>query len=319
MTNHILAPIALFIYNRPEHTKKVLRSLSLNPEFKKSRLFIYCDGPKNEDDIKNIKYARELVKNLNHPKKTIIEKKKNFGLAKSIITGVSELVKNFGHVIVVEDDLIVNARFLEYLNHALHKYAEFPQIMQISAHMFAIPEFYKKKKTLFFPNITSWGWATWSRAWRYFDINAKDWELLLENKDLRKSFNLNGAYDYSDLLFRQMSAQIDSWAILWNWSVFRRSGLVVYPPVSFVRNIGFDGSGSHGRINKLIDIFPKKKFIPKFTFEKCFQISNNELFFFRRYLLAINGSFFFRTLKTILNFLRRTQLKYFKFIISIKS
>ena len=116
-----------------------------------------------------------------------------------------------------------------------------------------------------------------------------------------------------------MSAQIDSWAILWNWTVFRRSGLVVYPPVSFVRNIGFDGSGSHARINKLIDIFPKKKFLPKPTFEKCFQISNNEIFFFRRYLLAINGSFFFRATKTILNFLRRTKLKYFKFIISIKN
>lgn len=306
----ILAPIALFVFKRPEHTLQTLTALATNPEFVHSPLFIYCDGARNINETKDVDLTREIVRNWNHPDKEIILEVKNRGLARSVIAGVTELSERFGHVIVVEDDLIVNKDFLSYLNAALIKYQDTSQVMQISAYMFPIPEFANRKETIFLPNITSWGWATWNRSWRYFDAEVKEWELILRSKELRKRFNVGGAYDYSDMLLRQMNGEIDSWAIRWNWSVFRNSGLVVYPPTSFVRNIGFDGSGTHCRVNDFYSTQISTS-SDDLKFSEHIEISNVDLLIVRGALLAMSGSFFVRVLKLIRNNIHRIKMKMF--------
>lgn len=97
------------------------------------------------------------------------------------------------------------------------------------------------------PVITTWGWATWKRAWRHMDETAQGWESLIADRALRRRFNLDGAYDYTTMMVRQMTGARDSWGIRWYWSAFKANALVVYPPQTLVRNCGFDGSGSHGR------------------------------------------------------------------------
>lgn len=308
MTNQNLAPVALFLFKRPKHTKQVLSALSANPEFFSSPLFIFCDGPRNSSDVGNVELTRELARNLQHPSKTVIEAESNLGLAKSVIAGVTELVARFGKIIVVEDDLKVRNGFLAHMNAALDLYCDNPRVMQVSGFMFPIQEFAEKQETLFLPFITSWGWATWSRAWKYFDAEANDWKTLLSNAKLRHRFNVNGSYDYSDMLFRQMTGEVDSWAIRWNWCVFKQGGLVSYPCVSFVSNIGFDGSGSHCRTNIFLQssvlVLPRK-----LSFSERIELSDNDLHVISRALSALSGTPALRYLKYILNFLRRTRLK----------
>lgn len=307
-----LAPIALFVFKRPEHTLQALTALSANPEFLRSSLFIYCDGARNADESGGVERTRDMVRNWVHPAKTIIEAERNLGLAESVIAGVTELSKRFGRVIVVEDDLVVSKRFLQYMNAALEKYRDVPQVMQVSAYMFPIPEFADKKETLFLPNIASWGWATWDRAWKNFDAEAMGWESLLDSKDLRYHFNVEGAYDYSDMLLRQMSGEIDSWAIRWNWSVFRHRALVSYPPRSLVRNAGFDGSGTHCRADEYHDLQVMASSSGELTFSGRIEISKQDMALVKKSLSTMSGSLLVRMLKRIRSSIRRIRLKKFE-------
>ena len=168
----------------------------------------------------------------------------NRGLAQSIINGVSLVLKRHGRAIILEDDLVTLPSFLSYMNFALNRYEKSEQVMQISGYMFPV-EYETEYDAAFLTFGASWGWATWERAWQHFDEQATGWERLLADAELRNRFDLEGTYNYSQLLVAQMHGKIDSWALRWYWSMFCRNGFILYPAISFVQNIGFDGSGTH--------------------------------------------------------------------------
>lgn len=107
---------------------------------------------------------------------TIIEAEANRGLANSIIAGVTKLCDEYGRVIVLEDDLVVSPVFLTYMNAALDKYEDVEDVMQVSGYIFPVTAFENNTEAMFLPFTTSWGWATWGRAWKYFDPEADGWE-----------------------------------------------------------------------------------------------------------------------------------------------
>jgi len=302
-----LAPIALFVFKRPEHTRQTLASLADNPEFNSSPLYIYCDGARNEKDLVDVEITRDIIGSWEHPNKTIITQKINCGLANSVIAGVTALVSQYGRVIVVEDDLVVSKYFLSYLNSALDKYYNSRKVLQISAYMFPVAEFSDKKETMFLPFITSWGWATWSRAWEVFDAKATHWECLLTNSETRKQFDLGGCYDYSGMLLRQVRGEIDSWAIRWNWSVFQHNGLVIYPPTSLVKNIGFDGSGTHCRPDDFHDVRIQAS-TDQFLFSDSIEISSREYLAVKKVIKTMSGSFLVRFIKITRSKIQRMKM-----------
>jgi len=240
------APIAVFVYNRARHTREMLLNLRKCEGFAKSPLYVFCDGPKNQETSKSVEEVRSVVRELVGDTAKIIESENNQGLANSIIKGVTRLCDEYGQVIVLEDDLIVSSNFLIYMNKALDKYNNEASVMQISGHMFDVPAFKDSQEAMFLPFTTSWGWATWKRAWDCFDENAEGWGALKSDAELRKSFNLDGSFDYFSMLQRQMHGKSDSWAIRWYWSVFKNNGCVLFPPRTLVDNTGFDGSGTNG-------------------------------------------------------------------------
>jgi hypothetical protein len=132
------------------------------------------------------------------------------------------------------------------MNEALDRYDGYQSIMQISGYMFPIKSKSISAECSFLPLTTSWGWATWKRAWSNYDPEARGWESLLSNPKEKSRFNFVDSFDFLGMLKKQFNGEIDSWAIRWYWSVFINHGLVLYPPTSMVRNDGFDGSGTHG-------------------------------------------------------------------------
>lgn len=240
----IFAPIALFTFKRPEHTRRTLESLAQNAEFAESSLFIYCDGARNDAESAQVEETRKLVRNWLHPNKTIVERERNWGLANSVIEGVTQLCNQFGRVIVVEDDLVVSPVFLNYLNAALERYAAEPKVMQVSAHMFPV-EIQSQTDAVMLPFTTSWGWATWDRAWKHFDPSMSGFGNLKADSALARRFDLDGGYPAFHMLNRQKEGKVDSWAIRWYLSVFLADGLVLFPKQTLVMNEGFDGSGSN--------------------------------------------------------------------------
>ena len=152
-----LSPIALFVYNRPHHTRKTLESLMANAELSDSPLYVFCDGAKRKKDIPLVQATRELIRSYELDNATIIEREENMGLANSIITGVTELCNKYGRVIVVEDDLYLSPYFLKYMNTALDTYEEYDAVMHISGYLFPVRG--QLPDTFFYRATSCWGWG----------------------------------------------------------------------------------------------------------------------------------------------------------------
>lgn len=239
-----LAPIALFAYKRPGHLRRTLEALRRDPLFDRSPVRIYCDGARSDADVEAVRETRQVAQTLATPLTTVVLRDENLGLRRSIVAGVDELTAAFGTVIVIEDDLTVGPQFLSYMNAALVHYQDQERIFQVSGHMFPVT-LADGSGPVFLPFTTTWGWATWRRAWRHFDPQASGYQSLTNDRALRRRFDLNGSYPYFRMLRRQLEGQLDSWGILWYLSVFRCGGITVYPRQSLVANEGFDGSGTH--------------------------------------------------------------------------
>jgi hypothetical protein len=237
------APIGLFAYNRPEHLARALRALAACPEFATSQLVIFCDGAKNPAAQAKVDETRAMARSL-APTARIVERERNLGLATSMRTGVGALCDEFGHAIIVEDDLEVSPTFLAFMNDALERYAEDPRVMQVSGYMFPV-EIAGVDDALFVPLISCWGWATWARAWKQLGSGTSHYDRLAANPAERRRFDLDGGFPYFEMLERQHRGEVDSWGIGWYLDVFAADGLVLYPRLSVVANRGHDGSGAH--------------------------------------------------------------------------
>ena len=206
-----LAPIVLFTYNRPWHTQQTIEALQKNQLANESELFIYSDAPKNNDDVENVKSVRKYIKTINGFKKVNIkERSKNWGLANSIIDGVTKVVNEYGHVIVLEDDLITSPHFLDFMNKNLSLYRNNEIVGSITGY---IPYIEDLPDLFFLKFGASLGWGTWKRVWNSIEFDSDKLLLSFDNKKKIKEFNMDGAYNYYQMLNYQNDKKIDSWAI----------------------------------------------------------------------------------------------------------
>ncbi len=236
------APIAIFVYNRPGHTEKMLESLLKNDLVSSSKIYVFCDGAKNDQDIKNVCAVNALIKNT-LPQAELVESKENKGLANSIIQGVSYVLEQYEDIIVLEDDLVLSPSFLKYMNEALSYYRDYDDVMHISSYLPRLKD--ELPDSFFYREPSPWGWATWGRAWKYFRSDSKELAMEILNNKKISQFNQGHTYFFWEMLCRQYAGEVDSWAIRWYASMFVENGLSLYSGNSLVNNIGFDGSGTH--------------------------------------------------------------------------
>ena len=238
------APILLFVYNRPEHTRRCIESLLKNSLASESNLFIYADGAKDSTQQEAVNEVRNYIRSIQGFKQiTLMERSENWGLARNIINGVTTQVNRYGKVIVLEDDLVVAPYFLQFMNEALEVYKDEPRVGHIQACDFTqdttLPDTFLIKWT------GSWGWATWDRAWKHFNPNGNELLQELEERKLTHVFDFNGKYGFTRMLRRQIEGKNNSWAIRWNASLFLKDILSLNVGRSLVQNEGFDGSGTN--------------------------------------------------------------------------
>lgn len=247
------APIALFVYNRPEHTRRTIRFLRQNLLAEESRLFIFSDASKDESNQILVEEVREIIRSVDGFKEVeIIERKSNLGLADSIIDGVSRLVTEYGKVIVFEDDLISSTYTLQYFNDALKRFQNEEKVMHIGAYMYALKD-ENLPETFFYRAATSWGWATWDRAWKNFE---PDIDKLISQFDRGKKnqFSIDGTMNFWKQIEEFKKRKNNSWAIRWYASIFLKGGLTLNPSQSLINNIGHDGTGIHSGLNDIYNV-----------------------------------------------------------------
>lgn len=303
-----LAPIVIFTFNRLDHTKKTIEALKNNYLSKESELFIFSDGPRNEEEKLKVNKVRKFIKNIDGFKKiTVFESKINKGLANSVINGVTEVINKYGKVIVLEDDLITSRYFLKYMNESLNLYKDKDNIWSISAYTpnIKISEDYDYEVYLI-KRGASWGWATWKDRWELNDWNIRDYKIFKKNKKAIREFNMAGS-DMAPMLNDQVEGRINSWAIRWGYNQFKYDMWTVYPIKSFVKNIGTDLSGTHSSMTNKYDVNLGDKMIklefdirPNIKVQKAFKKKYN-LSIFGYMAIVIKKIGFYKEARTLRN------------------
>ncbi len=261
-----LAPIALFVYNRPDHTRRTISYLQKNLLAEDSRLFIFSDGAKTGFDQTKVNEVRALIKQTDGFKSVkIIESQENQGLANAIISGVTQLVQEYGKVIVFEDDLLSSPFTLRYFNDALQRYFNNEKVMHIGAYMYPLAD-KNLPETFFYRAATSWGWATWDRAWKNFNPDIDDLMNQFSKPQIRQ-FSIEGTMNFWKQMREFKSGKNNSWAIRWYASVFLAGGLTLNPSKSLIHNIGHDGSGVHSNKEDMYQVNLARKPVQFFPAE----------------------------------------------------
>ncbi|MGL4524202.1 MAG: glycosyltransferase family 2 protein [Spirochaetia bacterium] len=274
-----IAPVVIFVYNRPIHTKKTIQALLQNSLAQMTDCYIFADGPrifedktKNARNQKDIHEVRDFIANIEGFKSIQIEySDENRGLARSIVHGVTKVVNTHGKVIVVEDDIITTKEFLGYMNEALELYERENRVGAICGYMYPLAK--ELPQTLFVKNFLCWGWATWSDRWEVFNPNGQVLLDQIENQDRTKEFDIDGSYFFTQMLRDQISGHNNSWAIRYAATLFLSNYLCLCPGVSLINNIGFDGTGTHsGKFASAYEIKKKSPF--SLPIEKILVVEN---------------------------------------------
>lgn len=235
--------IALFAYDRPSHVEGVLEGLEENEV---EHLFVFIDGPRDEDDRPDVEAVRTVIDEVDWCSTTVTARERNIGLAESIVSGVERVLEDHERVVVVEDDCVPGPQFVKFMESNLDRYETDPRVMNVNGYSppIAIPEDYPYD-VYFTHRISSWGWGTWKSAWEQFEQEPMSLnEFERRSVDIKRVTRRAGR-DLYRMMGKQLRGEVDSWAVWWAYAVAANDGICVNPIRSMIRNIGFDGSGTH--------------------------------------------------------------------------
>ena len=246
-----IAPIALFAYNRPWHVAQTIEALKKNELCDASDLIVFSDGAKDQDSSQKVEEVRRYLRAISGFKSVkVIERECNLGLGPSIISGVTQVINEYGRVIVMEDDLVTSPFFLRYMNDALECYENENKVISIHGYCYPIAEL---PETFFLRGADCLGWATWKRGWDLFEENGRELLDKLEQENLISRLDLFGAYNFSQMLRDQIAGKNSSWAVRWYGAAVLKNKLTLYPGQSLVFHIGSDGSGTNCSSSNILD------------------------------------------------------------------
>lgn len=239
-------PVIIFCFKRLDHLTQTINCLKENYLASETDLYIFSDAARHHEEYLEVDSVRKYLRTVTGFKSvTIKEATKNKGLAKSIISGVSEVLKMHEAAIVLEDDLLTSKNFLNFMNQSLVHYQNNLKVFSVAGYSFPIrtPDDFQYDN-YFTMRGSSWGWATWRNRWETVDWEVSDWKEFSNDKAAQREFNRMGS-DLSGMLAKQMEGKISSWAIRWCYHQFKTSTYTVFPTVSKIQNIGFGSAATH--------------------------------------------------------------------------
>jgi hypothetical protein len=244
-----LAPIALFVYNRPEHTRRTVEALQKNELAQRSDLFVFADGPKNEAATGGVGQVRKFARGISGFRSvTIVERDHNFGLSKSIVSGATQLCEEYGRMIAVEDDIVTAPDFLSFINQALDRYVGEPAIFSVCGFSYpiSVPPSYPYD-AFFSYRFACWGWGTWRGRWEKADWSVSDFPQFIANRERQKRFN-RGGDDLTGMLALHIAGKnLGGWDAVWAYTHSKHDAAALLPVASKAYNVGLDGSGTNCR------------------------------------------------------------------------
>lgn len=247
-SSSITAPVALIIFKRPELTEKVFEAIR---QAQPSTLIVIADGarPDKKGEVEACDKARKITEKVDWPCQVVRHyAEKNLGCRNRVSSGLDWVFQEFDRAIILEDDCVPEPSFFRFCDELLERYRDDERIMAISGDNFQFGNIQPEESYYFsrYPHI--WGWATWSRAWKHYDVTMQDWPQLRNSDWLAKIFeNPKAAKLWKTVFQSAYDGRIDTWDHQWTYACWRQNGLTVLPRVNLISNIGFDKDATHTR------------------------------------------------------------------------
>lgn len=269
--SHNYAPVVIFGYNRVDKLRKCIEALKECDGIGHTEIFLYIDGPKDRIDENAVNKVKEYTCKLKDQSWFLNLKIKyqdrNRGLAESVMTGITEIINQYGKVIVLEDDIIVTSDFLLFMNGALDAFQNDGKVWSISTNTLSNHKIKACHEDILWTyRGECWGWASWADRWNKVDWEVSDYNEFINNKKCQRVFN-HGGRDMTQLLQMQHDGKINSWAIRWCYQQYKENMITVFSKYPKSYNIGLDGSGTNcgGEETSLPEIKLEKKWIFKYS------------------------------------------------------
>ena len=254
----LITPVLFVIFNRPDTTQKVFNAIR---QAKPKQLFVAADGPREgkEGEKEKCEQVREIIEQIDWDceVKTLF-RDKNLGCKIAVSSAIDWFFENVEEGIILEDDCLPSQSFFWFCQELLEYYRNDTRIMHISGDNF---QFGRKRGegTYYFSKYSHiWGWATWRRAWKYYDVNMKYFEDFLKSNQIMNILKIKqeqkGWMNTFQLVYDD---KIDTWDYQWTYTCFINNGLCVMPNVNLVSNSGFNRDSLHTRNEN--SIFSKMK------------------------------------------------------------
>lgn len=241
----IETPVALLIYNRPGLTKEVFDRIA---EVRPRKLLVVADGPKTDADREDCMAARAVVEQIDW--KCDVERQYsdvNLGCGKRVSSGLDWVFSLVEEAIILEDDCVPHPTFFDYCEGLLARYRDTEQIMCINGTNFQSGLKRTPSSYHFSRYCSSWGWASWRRAWHHYDYRLQDWPAFRREGGLEGLFRSRRERRFwTELLNRmyQNPSDVDTWDHQWNFACWSHGGLAIEPEVNLIENRGFGRSNS---------------------------------------------------------------------------
>ena len=258
-------PVVLIVFNRPQTTRQVFERIS---RARPKTLFLVADGPRpgKPDDARRCQEVREIVQSVSWDCDVHCDfSDVNLGTKMRISSGLDRVFSVVDRAIILEDDCVPDQSFFPYCDCLLETFEGDPRVMLIcgtnpAENDVAVPYSY-----YFSRYLVCWGWATWARAWKYYDGEMSLWPLARDQKLLEGLFENRESVRYWAKRFQMTyEGKLNSWGYPWTLSCWLQNGLSIFPSRNLVSNIGFGSQATNtlGRRNRLANLLVSQMQFP---------------------------------------------------------
>lgn len=242
----LTTPVLFLIFNRPDITQKVFNEIR---KAKPKQLFVSADGPRESrpGEYEKCKLTRELIKQVDWNCEVYTNfRDSNLGCKIAVSSGIDWFFEHVEEGIILEDDCLPHPSFFAFCQELLKYYREDNRIIMITGSNFQF-EMNRTKNSYFYSEYTIiWGWASWRRAWNYYDVNMRLWPELREGEWLQDLFgNMKMVKYWTGIFDKVYKGAINTWDYQWNFASWVQNGLTVIPNVNLISNIGCGNDSTH--------------------------------------------------------------------------
>lgn len=250
-------PVAFLIFNRPELTQTVFAAIR---QAKPQKLLVVADGPRFPEELEKCQKTREIINQVDWECEVLTNFSEiNLGCRKRISSGLDWVFSEVEEAIILEDDCLPAPSFFYFCQSLLERYRYDEHIMHISGNNFQDNRpkndfsYYFSK----YPHI--WGWASWRRAWKYYEVTLNTWSEYKKFSMIDSICeSVNEQKYWTDIFENIYNNAIDTWDYQWLYTCWFQSGLSVSPNSNLVSNIGFGADATHTKSGSFISELPIK-------------------------------------------------------------